>query len=122
MEVLPLREQTVERCATCGGIWAEWFDGPLADIARGVRDRSAISEAAGGTSACPACRRPLEAEPIEGTDGVVLRCGECAGAFVPRRSFEALLSTRPEGRADDGGRVARLLAVLRRLLDWDGDR
>ena len=102
----------VDVCTSCGGIWVDWFDGELRKVARKVlaseADRasrlsapSALSERV-ATGACPRCLRQLVAERYvvhapEGdqpTGATLLRCEECAGAYVSRDSAE-LLATLP---------------------------
>jgi hypothetical protein len=53
----------------------------------------------------------------------VLRCGECAGAFVPRASAPALASlTLPEDASDagDAGFFRRLIERVQRALGLRG--
>lgn len=131
----------VDVCNACGGIWIDWFDGEIRAVARetlakDLVGRPSASDArneARAVGACPRCTRQLvheryvvRAEPAAiATGAELLRCEECAGAFVSRDSA-ALLATLPLDEAPrserDPARVLeplpwqKLLAAIRRLL------
>ena len=76
-----------------------------------------------GSGACPRCTRPLVAELYRFADaseddlitGVeVLRCAECAGAFVPRGSAHLLLERVRETRTQSPTEALR--ALVRQLF------
>jgi Zn-finger nucleic acid-binding protein len=124
LDVRLLRDAEVDVCGQCKGIWMDWFDGELSEVAMQASPMSVPSAAITPpmTTTCPHCRRPMVLQPY-GADGPDLwRCGECAGAFVPRASFEALMqavaaSETPSHKGDEAtSPFARMVAVLRRLL------
>ena len=118
MEAYPLLGSTIDVCPECAGVWADWFDGELAAIAREAPALRSRGPSRSGTPACPRCQRPLEGEPIPGPgDYGLFRCAECVGAFVPRGSFEALIAAAtPAPVAPEPIAFARLVALLRALL------
>lgn len=107
----------VDVCGACAGLWIDWFDGEAHDVARKVGGLPVgRGGAVRGSAPCPRCHRPLFAA-MHGAASV-LRCGECAGTFVPRVSFEALaamesLDAPPE---EDPDLWARIAAAIRALL------
>jgi Zn-finger nucleic acid-binding protein len=122
MTVEVLDEAEVDVCASCGGMWVDWFDGEVKHVASEVLktetarasrpslDSSSLRNEAFATGACPRCTRQLaieryvvKAEVGRGaertsiataTGADLLRCEECAGVFVPRTSA-GLLATLP---------------------------
>lgn len=105
-----VKDAEVDVCTSCGGIWVDWFDGEIRKVARVVlaseadrasRPSSPLGEGA-ATGACPRCLRQLVPERyvVHAPDGdqptgaSLLRCEECAGAYVSRASA-ALLATLP---------------------------
>ena len=106
----------LEVCDACEGLWVAWFDGEVHTLAaeaeaarldRGTPLPSRPPEPTSGSRTCPQCARPLVPELYRFTDakeddlipGVeVLRCADCAGAFVPRGSAHLLLDRAREQR------------------------
>lgn len=107
----------VDLCPDCNGLWIDWFDGEIASVAAGVGGLppAHVPTRAGG--ACPVCAVPLALAPY-GDDAVdILRCGECAGAFVPRASYERLVLEGPPGDPEDeSGVLVRFVAWLKAHL------
>jgi Zn-finger nucleic acid-binding protein len=106
-------------CPACFGIWVDWMDGDLRNVSHEVgtlpRSSVALDEVGGGV--CPICRAPLIEMPC-GEDGPpVLRCGSCAGAFVPRGSLERVagVNEQEEGRPSDP-LLTRMLDALTRFI------
>jgi Zn-finger nucleic acid-binding protein len=88
----------IDRCPGCGGLWIEWFDGEISSVASGVEQAPlATSRDGGGTLACPDCRTTLEPVryPDERSGAEILRCGACAGAFVPRDALDLVAALGP---------------------------
>ncbi len=120
MEPHDVSDSVIDVCPACAGIWVDWFDGDLAQMVRGAPlARSASAAEARGEQGCPRCRRPLAAERYLGTRAEVLRCADCAGAFVPRDATQAIATAEaaPPPGADDAW--PRLVRVLRRWLGLD---
>jgi Zn-finger nucleic acid-binding protein len=112
----------IDVCAACAGIWVDWFDGDLAQMVRGAPlARSASPRESGGAEGCPRCRSPLAGELYLGTRAEVLRCGDCAGAFVPRGATQAIAASKASSAEQPAdGAWDRLVRVLRRWLGSEG--
>jgi Zn-finger nucleic acid-binding protein len=121
----------LEVCDACEGLWVDWFDGDVSTIAveaesarldRGTPLPSRPSSATTGSRSCPRCQHALVPELYRFRDakdddligGVeLLRCADCAGAFVPRGSAHLLLDRAREGRRYGVWEV--LLAFFQRM-------
>jgi Zn-finger nucleic acid-binding protein len=121
LEPKEVGDAVIDVCVACGGIWVDWFDGDLVVLVRGAPPvpGARVPERPGSAS-CPRCRRPLDGERYLESRAEILRCGDCAGAFVPRASVSALVmldphSQDPEAKQDP---LARLALVLQRWLGW----
>ena len=119
MQARVLSEATVDTCPACRGVWIDWFDGELVAIAKETAPLS-MPEARVPRQerhVCPRCTQPLGAETF--LDKVMLlRCSDCAGCFVTREAFTALVEMVPEPNApNDAGLLDRLLAFVKRLLE-----
>lgn len=126
-----MRSAELEVCDACEGLWVDWFDGDVSTVAveaeaarldRGTPLPSRPSSPTTGSRACPRCQHPLVPELYRFSDakhddligGVdVLRCADCAGAFVPRGSAHLLLDRAREERTHSPWEA--LLALLQRL-------
>jgi Zn-finger nucleic acid-binding protein len=107
LEPKDVGDSVIDVCPTCAGIWVDWFDGELDVMVKGGKGAPRAEPREGiGAGACPRCGRGLDHEVYLGSGVPILRCGECAGAFVSHASASAL--TRIES-----GLLARLAAVLR---------
>jgi len=119
MAVESVGDADVDVCSACGGMWVDWFDGEVRQVATTVMARegsrpppppSPPRNEMVATGACPRCSRQLAVERYVvrvGVDGRglsqttgadLLRCEECAGVFVARTSA-ALLATLPPDEA-----------------------
>lgn len=113
---------TVDVCPACAGLWIDWFDGELGAMAKGAARTAPRSPAeratpAVGGPACPRCQSPLQEERYLETDAEILRCADCAGAFVARASLAALLQVEIlAGGPAPKGAMARLVSALRSWL------
>ena len=122
----------LEVCDGCQGVWIDWFEGEVHAVAAeheaALRDRGTPppgrpSHPSVGPQTCPRCARLLTPELYRFVDardddligGVeLLRCAECAGAFVPRASAHLLLERMREDKTQTpwealSGLVQRLL-------------
>jgi Zn-finger nucleic acid-binding protein len=112
----------VDRCPDCGGLWIDWFDGEISAVAASARRLPQTDGASGdGTSSCPDCRTTLSAVryPDDQRGAEILRCGSCAGAFVPRGSLEVVIALGPPPDPKSETRSSRLGMLwleLRRLF------
>lgn len=119
---VPARHATVDRCPDCGGLWIDWFDGEIASVASAVPPAPAAARAAPGETGrgCPDCRAELVPTryPDDKSGAELLRCGGCAGAFVPRASLQMVIALGPPGDRprEPRSRIAELLAELQRLV------
>lgn len=106
---------SVDACERCGGVWFDWEDGDFAVLAREVPPAGAREMPAGDLGACPRCNGALGVEVFQGA-AEVLRCGGCAGAFVPYPSIGKIAASTPaedrEAPAVEGF-WARLAAAVR---------
>ncbi len=111
---------TIDVCAACGGIWVDWFDGDLVQMVRGAPPvTGAHAPDREGSAACPRCRRALDWERYQDSRAEVMRCCDCAGAFVPHASVPAIVELAPQ----DAERApldafSKLALVLQRWLGW----
>ena len=137
MSVLPLAEADVDVCASCQGIWVDWFDGEIGDVARDVARVTQRQSVAGppsgmrnevvATGGCPRClgvqlvveRYAIRHQPaapgakaeVQETGAELLRCEHCAGSFISATSA-ALLSRLP---AEEGAPPSASAKVLEPL-------
>lgn len=111
----------VEVCPDCSGLWIDWFDGELATVAlqTGPLPRGG-PHAERGTRACPKCRVRLEESRYSIDGPVVLRCGECAGAFVSRDVVDRLVTMGPVLDTREHPSVPSWLQLMQRLRHWLG--
>ena len=122
----------VEVCDACEGVFIDWFEGEVHAVAVEVeaarRERGtplpsrASAPPSSGSKTCPRCQTPLVAELYPFFDakrddlitGVeLLRCAECAGAFVPRSSAHLLLERATEQQTQTP--LEALQGLLQRL-------
>lgn len=103
----------VDRCPDCGGLWIDWFDGEISQIATRARNLAQPAPLLrDGSNCCPDCRSALSAARYPDAEGgaEVLRCGACAGAFVPRGSLELVIALGPP--RDDTEQAPSRLTLL----------
>ncbi len=120
MTLLPLAEADVDVCPSCQGIWIDWFDGEIGDVARdvlAVTSSSPISAPVSSmrnevqaTGGCPRChgvqlvveryalkyQAPGEKPTVQETGAELLRCEHCAGSFVSAVSASMLGKLPPD--------------------------
>lgn len=117
----PMRSQqsalaVVDICPDCSGLWIDWFDGEIAAVAGSLGGLPAGHAATStGSGACPLCAVALVSAPYGDEAVVIERCGECAGAFIPRDAFEQLVREGPpsDPDEDEAGVIARIVGWLR---------
>jgi Zn-finger nucleic acid-binding protein len=115
--------EIVDVCPSCAGVWIDWLDGDPSTLARGLAPLGgalAPSDGAHGAP-CPRCSHALSEERYGGAGPRVLRCVDCAGAFVPRSSYDALAALEPPEHEEpapptEPEGLAWLVALLRRWL------
>lgn len=121
MKERELFDSVVDECADCHGVWVDWFDVELERVVEQMTEnapRGAAWSKAEGTHGCPRCQSRLHEEE-RGPGGVLYRCGECGGAFVPRTSFDALVSgARTASPSSPPPASTSLPARLLAVLDW----
>jgi Zn-finger nucleic acid-binding protein len=105
----------VDVCPMCKGAWIEWFDGDIAQIAQSMPPSSRASVTLPpGLRPCPTCQRVLSEEVVFGAS--VLRCGECAGAFVTRQAIAELRAQAESSPPPAEPKPSEPLSVAERLL------
>jgi Zn-finger nucleic acid-binding protein len=115
-------DAVIDVCPACGGIWVDWFDGELVEMVRGAPPASSapLSER-GGRHECPRCQRPLASERYLESNAEILRCADCAGAYVPRGSAQAVARYDPES-PPPAGALHRLAVLIERWLGWEREQ
>ncbi|APR84815.1 Hypothetical protein A7982_10164 [Minicystis rosea] len=113
-------EAIIDVCPGCGGIWVDWFDGELGAMVRGAPSTARSGpRGKGGSGACPRCHCALSADRYLDAPEEIRRCGDCAGAFVPREAAHAIAALKTDPDEAPAGRWSRLAAVLRRWFGWE---
>lgn len=115
---LPGASAEVDLCKRCGGVWMDWEDGDLTSLAREVPPADVRVLPTSGLGACPRCNRQLRVEVFQGT-AEVLRCAECAGAFLPYASIGKIAAGTPADAREpeaESGAFARAVAAVRGWL------
>ena len=118
MESRAIDDGAIEVCPDCKGLWVDWFDGELTHIAEETAPLSLPTRPVpeGEALACPVCQRTLGRERHAAGEAWIWRCGDCAGSFVPRGSFESLVSADEPSPPSAPSPLVRLIAALRALL------
>jgi Zn-finger nucleic acid-binding protein len=121
MDTRTVHDVVIDVCSGCKGLWLDWldwFDGELAQVAHDAAPLSLPRSPAPepGTRACPDCRTPLAHQAYRNVPGL-FRCGECAGTFVPRTSFEALAQLTDVVEEHPRSALRRLVDAILHLLD-----
>jgi Zn-finger nucleic acid-binding protein len=98
---LPLEPHTFEQeqavvdlCARCGGVWIDWEDGDFTALARRVPPAPRCDLPTDGKGPCPRCNGQLAVEVFLDV-AEVLRCSDCAGAFLPYASIGKIAASTP---------------------------
>ncbi|MEP7119689.1 MAG: zf-TFIIB domain-containing protein [Byssovorax sp.] len=90
----------VDLCARCGGVWIDWEDGDFTALARRVPPAPACELPTNGKGSCPRCNGQLAVEVFLDV-AEVLRCTDCAGAFLPYASIGKIAASTPaDARVD----------------------
>src|SRR5262249_35620894 len=113
----------IDVCPACAGIWVDWFDGDLVAMVRGAPGvPDARLPEREGSSACPRCKAPLAMERYLESSAEILRWADCAGAFVPRSSVNAIVVLDPEHKdaAVPEDALGKLVEALKRWFGWKG--
>ena len=115
------RGVTVDVCPECSGLWIDWFDGDLATVASDTgRLPPAGHTTEPGPGTCPDCRIALGASRYREDGPAVLRCGECAGAFVSRDALDLLVAVGPSVQEATPERGSVWSQLVERLRSWLG--
>jgi len=113
------RGVVVDICPQCSGLWIDWFDGELVTVASNAgRIPPGASASEAGSGDCPKCHVVLTETRYQDTGPAVLRCGECAGAFVAREALDELISIGPpvERGPEPPSRWSQLIEQLKSWL------
>ncbi len=120
MQERQARSVTVDVCPQCSGLWIDWFDGELATVAAHTgplpAGRARNSDEPGS---CPKCRVDLTESSYQEGGPVVLRCGECAGAFIARDALDLLIAVGPPEDLEPT-RPTAWSQLVARLRGWLG--
>ncbi len=84
----------VDLCPKCGGVWLDWEDGDFTELAREIPPARVREIPRGGPGSCPRCHKALSAELFQDM-AEVLRCTDCAGAFLPYASIGKIAAGTP---------------------------
>src|SRR5262252_10729200 len=120
LEPREVGDAVVDLCPGCAGLWIDWFDGELVTLAR--KAPTIVAEGSksrgGGANECPRCRSKLHDETFGGAEVHILRCGDCAGAFITRDACDRLIGERTTtiGEGPDESWLEKLVAALKDLL------
>lgn len=112
----PSAHAEVDRCAVCGGLFLEFFDGEPSAISRELRASSDLdttrASAPRGPLACPDCDEPMVRRAYLGEGPELARCETCLAVFLTPHEVARLarleLSREPEPEE----------SWLVRLLGW----
>lgn len=109
-------EAIIDACPGCGAIWVDWFDGDLPAMARGAPEAAPVGGGRGDMQ-CPHCKVALDEEQALDPPVELYRCGQCAGALVPRGSIQAIAAAEEIGaQKPEATGLGRLVEILRRWL------
>ncbi len=91
----PAQRAEVDRCAGCGGLFLEFFDGEPSAISRGLRQRLDLDERASrsvleSTLHCPDCRAPMVRRAYLDQGPELARCDTCMAVFLTPSEVAAL--------------------------------
>jgi len=114
MTATALGDAHVDVCDACGGIWVDWHDGELQQIAKRSDSLPPPTKPSGVVpqATCPICKSKLQHE--ERGAAFVLRCHDCVGAFVPHDMLLPLTADTDAPESDE----LLLDRVVRYLFGW----
>lgn len=122
MDELPVRADDpsahaqIDRCAACGGLFLEFFDGEPSAISRDLRERSDVGATRArdvpDRLACPDCEEAMVRRAYLGEGPELARCETCLAVFLAPDEVAELarleLAREPEPEP----------SWLERLLGW----
>jgi Zn-finger nucleic acid-binding protein len=117
----PRSRAEIDRCARCGGVFLEFFDGEPSALSRGLEGRTELAPAGGaaadGELACPDCGAVMVRAPYLGHGPALPRCGSCLAVFLTPAQREALaaLALPPEPPREEPSWLERLVGWVREL-------
>lgn len=110
----------IDRCAGCGGLFLEFFDGEPSAISRGLRGRADLAETrrepAPDRRVCPDCDAPMIRRAYLGQGPELARCDTCMAVFLTPAEAASLaqLVLEPEAPREEPSWLERLLRWLPR--------
>lgn len=113
MQEQPHGKVHVDVCAQCRGIWVDWMDGELQQVAAEVGPSAGGRAPAGPVGPCPHCQNALARESLDGAE--VWRCGHCIGAFVGHDAIAIIAGVTPPSAAAPEPAAPWLTQLLDRL-------
>jgi hypothetical protein len=116
-EAEPSGYAEVDRCAGCGGLFLEFFDGEPSRLSRAVMARPRAQPRArppAGVLTCCDCERPMVRRPYLGQGPDLARCEACLAVFLSPAEAARLaqLTLRPEVEEKEPSWLVRLLRWL----------
>ena len=113
----PVLDAMVDVCESCGGVFIDPGDGPIADVVTQVHVPDAADEPEADSSlprTCPRCVVPLGRTIV--SDVRLYRCSTCGGTFVPRLMLDAAMWLREEDQEPPPTAIEGLRGWVRYLL------
>lgn len=122
MDVVSLGREQIDVCRACGGLFVDWFDGPLAQVISTFHQQQLDTAPAVGPAIsggmCPRCNVRMTESTLDGA--TIHQCSECLAAFVPRLSFDGIVhhasANSDDAREKEHSAWERLVNVLREAI------
>lgn len=118
----PSTRAEIDRCASCGGVFLEFFDGEPSALARGLEKRSDLPPTGGrghgGDHLCPDCGEPMVIRPYLDQGPAIPRCETCLAVFLTpalRHEMAQLRLAREPEESEERGWMDRLMTWLDRV-------
>ena len=117
-----LSEQAeLDWCDSCGGVYVDWMDGSLRELARQGSPISTLPDAEEAAlrqgAQCPGCADAMQIERRdERSKDAWLRCPSCAGCFVPRSVWSLLGESDVHPKESSEPALTRFLDSIARFF------